>query len=1175
MYKFLVVGLGGSGGKTLQFLMNSLGQELERKGWSEGLPECWQFVHIDLPPQPDGIGPDLPPTVPAMGGTYIQVASANDSYRSLDKTLEQRLANYPNGSLLRALAPWRPDVARVNVPIQYGAGQYRAVGRIATLAHAAEIYRGLSAAADRVTSTAATTAQQRLATLLGSEASGLNAPPIVLVVSSLAGGTGASMTLDVCNLLRAIPGIPGGESIAFLYTPEVFHQLAPHDRAGIDANALGTASELLAALAHHATRWTDEDWAVYGGAGAPPLAPGRGPRAVIPIGARTGNVLFGDGSINGIFAGTARAVAAMLMSPAQTTGFFAYAITNFQSKMQGVGDNFGFDVEPDGRQAMVYGFLSMGFGSIGLGRDRYSEYVAQRLARRAVDRLLFGHRDSRIERGEITEKAALEQRVTSSYEDFLRWTNLRPVRALDQAGMNAIGQAVEVLWPDRLQQELAMRYIGEISETVRSAPHGTGVYYADMISDTSRRKHGVFREQVSEQLKTNAERWVAQLQASVEAATIRVVAEASLAVAAGVLDRFYDDLLASSDRMRSFDPSAAASRALEADASILRSVGQNIQAGYGQVQKVFDRLRELYFGSARSMAVGAVAVILPELATGVVRPLRLGLLNADGLLRQALHDANPASAAATVRTEAVSQWPSDGPVPQRFATATNEVLLEDAASYASLFDRHIVADNDQSLNPSDAALAAVVEIIALVAGESRASSRLRSVPGLHGLLTVDGVEVPTRIGRKRSWWPEIQQLQGIRAPATASYTVSLDPASLLDSARQWVLRPNTTLGRFVSEGLRTHLTADIGSQQLRERQEHFMVKLQEALLLSRPLANYDVNQLQEVHTQSALNLTVELSEIPLGGTDLAPRVKQALLDFPNVDKNDLVTLDRKFTMDESRSRIDILVSFPPLSPIALTSLQLPIRQRWQEAQAADVQRKNFWQWRRSRSLVDFVPVLPGWLDAMVLGWMVGRLTGDVVIPKESGQPAARVYDPNARAWFAFGNPLLGVDNQARLDAWTLLAALLESLPLAMARACGDPSFRDLVPYRTLKNVGAGIADSNVPSLETWVRTGLGQAGQPCAFLATCTTPQERLAATGKWLDAVLEQFRTYLPQSHERYLPGSELSQLTVHNFSKVTAPAVWEIANVVVGAADALARELTGPQYLVDRGQGPTLVVG
>ena len=57
MYKICVVGLGGSGGKTLQFLMDQLGSELAKRGWAEDhLPRCWEFVHLDVPPQPDGVG---------------------------------------------------------------------------------------------------------------------------------------------------------------------------------------------------------------------------------------------------------------------------------------------------------------------------------------------------------------------------------------------------------------------------------------------------------------------------------------------------------------------------------------------------------------------------------------------------------------------------------------------------------------------------------------------------------------------------------------------------------------------------------------------------------------------------------------------------------------------------------------------------------------------------------------------------------------------------------------------------------------------------------------------------------------------------------------------------------------------------------------------------------------
>ena len=124
MYKICVVGLGGSGGKTLQFLMDQLHSELARHGWTEDrLPRCWEFVHVDVPPTPDGVGAGLPPTVPAQGGTYIPVSSPTDSYAVLDSALQSNLTNQPAGSQLRQLVRWRPNAARVTTPITLGAGQ--------------------------------------------------------------------------------------------------------------------------------------------------------------------------------------------------------------------------------------------------------------------------------------------------------------------------------------------------------------------------------------------------------------------------------------------------------------------------------------------------------------------------------------------------------------------------------------------------------------------------------------------------------------------------------------------------------------------------------------------------------------------------------------------------------------------------------------------------------------------------------------------------------------------------------------------------------------------------------------------------------------------------------------------------------------------------------------------
>ena len=64
---FLLIGVGGSGGKTLRVVRENLEWELRRAGWpeEEGFPKAWQFLQIDVASAPDGDDPDLPPQLPA------------------------------------------------------------------------------------------------------------------------------------------------------------------------------------------------------------------------------------------------------------------------------------------------------------------------------------------------------------------------------------------------------------------------------------------------------------------------------------------------------------------------------------------------------------------------------------------------------------------------------------------------------------------------------------------------------------------------------------------------------------------------------------------------------------------------------------------------------------------------------------------------------------------------------------------------------------------------------------------------------------------------------------------------------------------------------------------------------------------------------------------------------
>src|SRR5919201_6728083 len=77
----------------------------------------------------------------------------------------------------------------------------------------------------------------------------VDGPPVVLVVSSMAGGAGASMALDVCRLLTQIDGYDPRATALFLFTPEVFGSLPQHARGGVDGNALAMTGELIAAQA--------------------------------------------------------------------------------------------------------------------------------------------------------------------------------------------------------------------------------------------------------------------------------------------------------------------------------------------------------------------------------------------------------------------------------------------------------------------------------------------------------------------------------------------------------------------------------------------------------------------------------------------------------------------------------------------------------------------------------------------------------------------------------------------------------------------------------------------------------------------------------------------------------------------------------------------------------------
>ena len=120
---FIFVGVGGTGGKTLGVVRKTLSDTLSRIGWDEDWPEGWQFVHIDVPADPDADAGDTPYSLPRT--SYVPLTTARSTYQGFHDAITQELAQSGADAAdqYHAWGSWHPEPASaVKVEIPNGAG---------------------------------------------------------------------------------------------------------------------------------------------------------------------------------------------------------------------------------------------------------------------------------------------------------------------------------------------------------------------------------------------------------------------------------------------------------------------------------------------------------------------------------------------------------------------------------------------------------------------------------------------------------------------------------------------------------------------------------------------------------------------------------------------------------------------------------------------------------------------------------------------------------------------------------------------------------------------------------------------------------------------------------------------------------------------------------------------
>ncbi len=1049
---FLLIGVGGSGGKTLRVIRRDLQWRLEQAGWpaQEGFPKAWQFLQIDVASAPDGDDPDLPPQLPPAD--FLGLVNAGLTYSSMDSTLADPLTS---SDRLNSLGGWRPDPNKVQVAITRGAGQYRALGRVVALTRLAEIKKRVDRAVDALTDVDVARQLGRLTSLIGaSEPRPETSPPVTVVISSIAGGSGAGAVVEVCDVVRAAGRPWLDESVGILYAPDVFDDIPEAARRGVRPNALATLSEIISGCWSFDGRdggITAASARLYQGMGVETTSINRlGPRYPVLVGARNADVSYG--TQNEIYRGMGRAIAEWVTNVELQDAMGAYFSGNRQSTAVAIPDRLGLK-----QQHHETPFSGLGFARMSLGRDYFARYAGQYLARKAAELITTRHLEGR----RVDDRRTDEEIVAALAEQA--WPSFLAASGLDERGLEANQVIVEIRPTDTTQYARQWIETGLIGIKSGGSIPADGLameVWQSRIERRLREEGPTLRDQLRAARLARARAWVDEIQTSLPKHAMHALATHGGPVTIELLKRL-DQELGHIVRELPTEQSDQQQRAERARADIRAALSPEAR---GKLAADNTNLETAMGRAAASIGYQAEAD-LRALVESILRDLRRGLLEP---LTRAVEHAVEGLRSDTRRESGkpskVEFWPTGDAVPAPLRPARNEFLLDDISEFSQTMRALLMRDTGQHA-PLDAELATVRDVI--VDGDGA------SLDKPHGDAAV----------RRRTWVPAVQDLQGgLQAPNTAILELVIGCDDLLVRADRWVRSDQRSFGRHLQQSLERHLNEeDVSPAELKRRRQRFAGQLKSTIGRAQPLVNIDREVLALVHDKQEVATTLIMSPIPVSSSSEAAKLARDVLA---TSRSTLEDLNNPFTDAEGQEVSIFGVLTEPYEPVVFSSLMKPLVDEWAEVRQSDDARQSFWTWRRARPLAEFVPAAPAVRRAMLRGWFTALLLGQLRGHVTPGG-AVSIWAPSPTGgnggWMNFPHPLL----RTSANTAETIGALLESLPLALMATYAERKLQPLRPYHRLRDLGAAGSQQGFENYEAlgaeladWLSQGRVTVGAP-------------------------------------------------------------------------------------------------
>lgn len=1114
----LVVGVGGSGVRTLMALRSVLLRRLRGLpgGWpSDRLPEAWQLLALDTEAdQPaDFDAPRLP----------------NDSYHSLvpDHGGEDRLYS----SLVRDLLRNEPDTnttlyagwlqRRYDRRLTQGAGQFRAIGRAVSAAGLAEMRAAVSGAAARMNASTARAELERIAGLMGSVA---GSSPVPVVITSVAGGTGAGMFIDVIEAMRSVETSLGRDAQVLLYGADIFQEASEKDQAKhVSANALAAVSEIIAGVWGDAV--SEGSRILYDRAG---IAQGT-------TSAEEGGSAFGSryhyfiGVSNRhdvpvavdkrAFWAVADALGALVGDPSVLGAFRSHFIVNvFNNSYDSMvaGDRSGLAIPNESKY--VNPFASLGSGRLSVGSDRLLEYATQALTRSTVERLLWPAYASADEDTDIIARAE------RNWRSFLAETGLDE-RDHDEARNDEVIDALRT----PAQRDLVVHAVQRVFDEAGSGSEVDGL----TADEWTRRVLGAYERQLPELRETlgaavrvAARGYARDIEKRLLASISTAVARHGIAVSVELVRMLRAELR---DVSRTQLPAEA-----DKDERRLDEIPEGVSRTF--TKRLGDRRAD-----ARD---DAVLVARRSLETSLDwwldRPLRCRA--AADILAAVQEEVLPAVEDALRSTASLLRADIDG----------GRAVDRTGMPYASFPRLREPASGSERVGPTEVLL----EPLERFAPELDRAGRATVGPDLADQwdrrfvervvqrlpLAGHGVEADStgHFVIDRGWMPVAEELRWVEGadPVRPSYAGFRSILEVADESERLLRDRDTPVGRLVARTLREYLGSGTDAERS-ERERRFIEGFVEVMRRSAPLTQVDGDIVRALHggaDPSRLNCIVSLVPLAKDGAMLA-RLREALGQAGVWDEQ-----VAKACGDGDAQRIDVFQSLGvSLGLPAFPSITKPVWERWITVRSEVDMAESFWANKRARPLIEAIPIARPRLDRLAAGWYAGVLLGRVR-HEDTGLQGRRVevFDVELVDWTPALHPLLSRDVRGA----AVLPALLESLPLALAQCGADGSLAPLRPYQALMALGAELHREG-GALTAWIARGELARGLPLPPDALAGSDAESPAARRDRMVAALDV---------ELGLVDAEVDRVAQHSPPDARvwqASITWELADVL---RDAIA---------------------